>query len=359
MTISKRALARCSLALCGVWLACGDQTRAAQSTPALDAMDASTGVPTSLYRGAYPEGHDTRRTRDEEAVAALASLDRDRDGQYDLSELSAGTDPLRAAPDADVDDDGLPNVLDLDVDGDGLRNAYDPDIDGDGIRNRVDRDADGDGLSALEDMDDDGDFLPDPVDSDRDGDGDPEEEEDPPEPSDEVDVLVIHPEPEADPDEVDVLVIHAEPEAEPEAEPDLPVALEPPEDELAEQELPPAAALDAPIVGRAQNVDQWRVLEHASRLLGRRTGGASRPTSGPAEPEQAWVRRVRRRLSGPELAADLTYFEAIRRALPFQSSASLASTPSAAEARTVDSLVSCEESRDSDRDGVLDCHDRR
>jgi hypothetical protein len=111
-------------------------------------------------------------------------VDSDGDGLPDLIEAVRDwdgdglPDPEHYAPDADQDDDGVPNRLDHDSDEDGLPDAsegvadpdedglpafLDPDSDGDGLSDGVDgtSDLDNDGLPAFLDLDADGDTVSD------------------------------------------------------------------------------------------------------------------------------------------------------------------------------------------------------
>lgn len=86
--------------------------------------------------------------------------------------------PEDEKPNADFDEDGIPNVTDTDDDGDGTPDAQDSndykapaDNDGDGIPNTTDTDDDGDGVADVTDSDEDGDGVPDVIDSDDNDDG--------------------------------------------------------------------------------------------------------------------------------------------------------------------------------------------
>jgi len=69
-------------------------------------------------------------------------------------------------PNADLDNDEVPDSLDTDIDGDGIPNSIDSDDDGDGILDILEDDLDGDGINNDQDEDDDGDGDPDETDPD-------------------------------------------------------------------------------------------------------------------------------------------------------------------------------------------------
>lgn len=103
-------------------------------------------------------------------------------GPEGMATYAAGCAPVKSAnaqkiPDADTDEDGIPDALDPDDDEDGIRDEVDPDADGDGIPDSTDpsaphpRDSDGDGIDDGRDVDDDNDCIVDALDADRDGDG--------------------------------------------------------------------------------------------------------------------------------------------------------------------------------------------